>query len=361
MNEENQRRRTRRRERPVKKKKGRILAICLAALVLASVVYGVHTWADYSGSFQSSAEVTVKIPSGSSGRQIAAQLAEDGIISHKTVFYYYMRMTGAGAGLKPGSYVLRSDMSYAEIVEALSAGSEREDVARVTFPEGLSLREIADLLEEKGVCPADEFLDYLDTADLSQYDFVAELPDDDRYHRLEGYIFPDTYDFYLGEAPASVATRFLDRFEQIVDQEIRDRAEEMGMTIDEVVTLASVIQAECSYPSEMANVSGVFHNRLNDPANYPKLQSDVTVFYIRDEILPYAGSDTEDFYDQLYNTYVHNGLPVGPICSPGEDALKAALYPAEHDYYYFITDKDGNFLYAQTLAEHEANIRDAGI
>ena len=147
MNEENQRRRTRRRERPVKKKKGRILAICLAALVLAGVVYGVHTWADYSGSFQSSAEVTVKIPSGSSGRQIAAQLAEDGIISHKTVFYYYMRMTGAGAGLKPGSYVLRSDMSYAEIVEALSAGSEREDVARVTFPEGLSLREIADLLE----------------------------------------------------------------------------------------------------------------------------------------------------------------------------------------------------------------------
>ena len=180
MNDENQRRRTRRRERPVKKKKGRILAICLAALVLAGVVYGVHTWADYSGSFQSSAEVTVKIPSGSSGRQIAAQLAEDGIISHKTVFYYYMRMTGAGAGLKPGSYVLRSDMSYAEIVEALSAGSEREDVARVTFPEGLSLREIADLLEEKGVCPADEFLDYLDTADLSQYDFVAELPDDDR-------------------------------------------------------------------------------------------------------------------------------------------------------------------------------------
>ena len=88
MNEENQRRRTRRRERPVKKKKGRILAICLAALVLAGVVYGVHTWADYSGSFQSSAEVTVKIPSGSSGRQIAAQLAEDGIISHKTVFYY---------------------------------------------------------------------------------------------------------------------------------------------------------------------------------------------------------------------------------------------------------------------------------
>lgn len=121
MNEENQRRRTRRRERPVKKKKGRILAICLAALVLAGAVYGVHTWADYSGSFQSSAEVTVKIPSGSSGRQIAAQLAEDGIISHKTVFYYYMRMTGAGAGLKPGSYVLRSDMSYAEIVEALSA------------------------------------------------------------------------------------------------------------------------------------------------------------------------------------------------------------------------------------------------
>lgn len=360
MNEENQRRRTRRRERPAKKKGG-ILAVCLAVLVLAGAGYGLHTWADYSGSFQSDEEVTVTIASGSSGRQIAAKLAEDGIISHPTAFYYYIRLNGTGANLKPGSYALRSDMSYQEIVEVLSAGNQREDVARVTFPEGLSLREIADLLEEKGVCPADEFLEYLDTADLSQYDFVAELPDDDRYHRLEGYIFPDTYDFYLGEAPASVATRFLDRFEQVVDEEIRDRAQEMGMTIDEVVTLASVIQAECSYPSEMANVSGVFHNRLNDPANYPKLQSDVTIFYIRDEILPYAGSDTEDFYDQLYNTYIRNGLPVGPICCPGEDALRAALYPAEHDYYYFITDKESNFLYAETLAEHNANIRDAGI
>ena len=361
MSEENQRRRTRRRERPAKKKKGGILAICLAALVLAGIGYGVHTWADYSGTLQSSAEVTVEIPTGSSGRQIAAQLAEDGIISHKTVFYYYLRLNGSGANLKPGSYDLRSDMSYQQIVEALSAGNQREDVARITFPEGLSLREIADLLEEKGVCPADAFLDYLDTADLSRYDFVAELPDDDRYHKLEGYIFPDTYDFYIGEAPASVAGRFLDRFEQIVDQEIRDRAREMGMTINEVVTLASVIQAECSYPSEMANVSGVFHNRLDDPANYPKLQSDVTIFYIRDEILPYAGSDTENFYDQLYNTYIHSGLPVGPICSPGEDALKAALYPTDHDYYYFITDKESNFLYAETLAEHNANIRKAGI
>lgn len=361
MSEENQRRRTRRRERPAKKKKGGILAICLAALVLAGIGYGVHTWADYSGTLQSSAEVTVEIPTGSSGRQIAAQLAEDGIISHKTVFYYYLRLNGSGANLKPGSYDLRSDMSYQQIVEVLSAGNQWEDVARITFPEGLSLREIADLLEEKGVCPADAFLDYLDTADLSRYDFVAELPDDDRYHKLEGYIFPDTYDFYIGEAPASVAGRFLDRFEQIVDQEIRDRAREMGMTIDEVVTLASVIQAECSYPSEMANVSGVFHNRLDDPANYPKLQSDVTIFYIRDEILPYAGSDTEDFYDQLYNTYIHSGLPVGPICSPGEDALKAALYPTDHDYYYFITDKESNFLYAETLAEHNANIRKAGI
>ena len=361
MSEENQRRRTRRRERPAKKKKGGILAICLAALVLAGIGYGVHTWVDYSGTLQSSAEVTVEIPTGSSGRQIAAQLAEDGIISHKTVFYYYLRLNGSGANLKPGSYDLRSDMSYQQIVEALSAGNQREDVARITFPEGLSLREIADLLEEKGVCPADAFLDYLDTADLSRYDFVAELPDDDRYHKLEGYIFPDTYDFYIGEAPASVAGRFLDRVEPIVDQEIRDRAQEMGMTIDEVVTLASVIQAECSYPSEMANVSGVFHNRLDDPANYPKLQSDVTIFYIRDEILPYAGSDTEDFYDQLYNTYIHSGLPVGPICSPGEDALKAALYPTDHDYYYFITDKESNFLYAETLAEHNANIRKAGI
>ncbi|MBS4784488.1 MAG: endolytic transglycosylase MltG [Clostridiales bacterium] len=346
--------------RPRRKKSRAPLAVLLV-LLLAGGIYGGHTLADYTGAFQSSREVTVSIPDGSSGREIAALLRESGVISHPTVFYAYARFSGQGGGFKAGEYTLRSDMSYSEIAGLLVKGTLREDVATVTFPEGLTLREIAELLEQNGVCPAAEFLDYLDTADLDRYDFVAELPQDDRFRRLEGYIFPDTYQFYLGEDVSNVATRFLDRFEQVVDDEIRERADELGMSIDEVVTLASVIQAECSFPSEMPAVSGVFHNRLNNPAEYPKLQSDVTIFYIRDEILPVAGSSREDFYDQLYNTYIHNGLPVGPICCPGEDAIQAALYPEENDYYYFITDKDGNFMYAETLGQHNANISEAGI
>ena len=348
-----------RRRRPAPKKKGRILAAVLAVLLLAGAGYGAHVWADYAGAFQSGEETAVEIPSGSSGRQIAAILADADIISHPNVFYYYARLTGAN--FRSGSYTLRSDMGYAELARLLNEGTLRDDVVQVTFPEGYTLREIAAALEENGVCAGEDFLDYLDTADLSSYPMVAQIPEDDRYHALEGYIFPDTYQFYLNEEVESVAARFLDRFEQVVDEEIRDRAAELGMTIDEVVTLASVIQAECSVPSEMPMVSSVFHNRLNNPAEYPRLQSDVTIFYIRDEILPYAGSDSESFYDELYNTYIRTGLPVGPICSPGADAIEAALYPAQSGYYYFISDTEGNFLYAATLDEHNQNIRDAGI
>ena len=375
MNEENQRRRTRRRERPVKKKKGRILAICLAALVLAGAVYGVHTWADYSGSFQSSAEVTVKIPSGSSGRQIAAQLAEDGIISHKTVFYYYMRMTGAGAGLKPGSYVLRSDMSYAEIVEALSAGSEREDVARVTVPEGLSLREIADLLEEKGVCPADEFLDYLDTADLGQYDFVAELPDDDRYHRLEGYIFPDTYDFYVNDDPDRVLEKLLSNFNRKFSDDASAQLETLNtalaerwtakgydesyieahrMTIYDLVTVASMIEKETASAKESSTIASVIYNRLCDPANYPYLNVDATIVYALggvDGALTYE--DTQ--IDSPYNTYNRTGLPAGPISNPGLSSISAALNPADTSYYYYaLDDSTGLHHFSESYDEHQA-------
>lgn len=361
MSEQNREGARRRRPRPKRRRKGRGLLVALLALLLVGGIYGGHVLADYAGYFQSKEQMQISIPEGSSGREIAALLEENKIISHKNIFYLYTRLSGRGASFKSGQYMLQSDMSYEEIADLLAAGTLREDVVTVTFPEGLTLREIAGLLEQNKVCSSEEFLTYLDTADLSQYSFVDELPADGRFRRLEGYIFPDTYQFYLNEDAASVAGRFLNRFEQVVDDEIRTRAAELDLSIDEVVTLASVIQAECSYQPEMAAVSGVFHNRLNHPGEYPKLQSDVTIFYIRDEILPIEGKAREGYYDGLYNTYIHDGLPVGPICSPGEDAIWAALHPEKNDYFYFITDKEGNFMYAVTLGEHNANINEAGI
>lgn len=132
------------------------------------------------------------------------------------------------------------------------------------------------------------------------------------------------------------------------------------MTLDEAVTLASIVQKEAGDPEDMRNVSGVFHKRLANPTIQPTLGSDVTILYVENDIKPYLNVENQAMYD-AYNTYVCTGLPVGPICNPGMDAIQAALDYTPTDYYYFIADRDGNFYYARTLEEHEANIRAAGI
>ena len=258
--------------------------------------------------------------------------------------------------MQAGDYVLNSNMSYDQIIAALRAGDTVREEVRVTFYEGLSMREIADLLEEDGVCGADEFIEYVESADY-EYEFCQLIPEDGlRFRRMEGYLFPDTYDFYKGENVASVAKKFLRNFASRVYNDLYDEIQDAGMTLDEAVTLASIIQEEASNEEEMATVSSVFHNRMeNESAGLPMLQSDVTVHYIENDIKVYQSRTTQEIYD-AYNTYVCRGLPVGPICSPGLAAIKAAIHPEETSYYFFVTDVNGNYYYSRTLDEHYANV-----
>lgn len=245
---------------------------------------------------------------------------------------------------------------------SVPSSSQQEESApptvSITIPEGLTAREIADQLEINGVCNAEEFLTALTTQSFD-YPFLAQIPYDERiYLRLEGYLFPDTYEFYLDEAPADVIEQFLSRFQAHVDDALLAEIERQSMTLHEVVTLASIVQEEALDPAEMTMVSSVFHNRLKS-VDFPKLQSDVTIFYVRLNITPFVTEEQNNVYYNAYSTYECKDLPVAPICNPGLDAIRAAMYPEQSDYYYFLTDKTGKFYYAKTFAVHSANWEDA--
>lgn len=238
--------------------------------------------------------------------------------------------------------------------------STTSNVVRVTFPEGTSVSQIALLLEENGVCAASDFMaEANNPLNLEGFDF--EIPDpENRAFLLEGYLFPDTYEFYRNESAASAIKRFLKNSAEKLDGEILLRCNELGYTLDEILTLASIIQEEAGDPAEMGKVSSVLHNRLGSPS-FPKLQCDVATFYLRDYVKPYVDEARYSVLVELYNTYNCEGLPAGPITNSGIEAVRAALYPDDTDYYFFVTDSEGAYHYAETWAEHVENCDAAGL
>jgi UPF0755 protein len=303
--------------------------------------------------------IELTIESGMNAADIAKLLDEKGVIEQPITFQYYTKFRNREGIFQAGNYILNSNMSYDQIIIILRTGQTIKEEVKITFFEGMTIREIAKELQEKRVCSASEFISKIEEIEFG-LEFENMIPDVSlRFRKLEGYLFPDTYDFYIGERVDSVAKKFLVNFQNKIFPGIYEQIQDKGMTLDEVVILASIIQKEAGNREEMARVSSVFYNRMENPgAGLPRLQSDVTIFYVEEDIKPYQSRSTQDIYD-AYNTYVCYGLPVGPICSPGLDAIKAAINPAQTDYYYFVTDKNGEFYYSKTLNEHNANIRKA--
>ncbi len=236
--------------------------------------------------------------------------------------------------------------------------------ATVTFPEGFTSVQIAERLEENSVCSAADFLKLVNNEDFILslgYTFTEFIPEAERAFLLEGYVFPDTYEFYLGDSAENVLKKILRNTSAKLTGEYTLRAKELGYTLDEIITMASIIQEEAYTNESMHLISSVLHNRINSP-DYGKLQCDVTIHYVNDYILnsPYLFGDMEK-YKELYNTYKCTGLPEGPVCCPGIDAIEAALYPEESNYYYFVTDKDWNYYFSETYAEHRAKCKDVGL
>lgn len=238
----------------------------------------------------------------------------------------------------------------------------RETVT-VTFPEGFSTVQIAQRLEESGVCPAEDFMKEVNNIDIyaESFSILSGIDSKDKAYALEGYIFPDTYEFYKGENASSAIKRFLRNTDSKFSEEHRQRAKELGFTVDEVIILASIVQKEAGFKQEMPKVASVLINRLKSPS-YPKLQCDVTINYVNDYIYdsPFLSEDTSK-YGALYNTYKCDNLPAGAICNPGIDAIEAVLYAEDTNYFFFVTDSDNNYYYSATYEEHLKKCKEAGL
>ncbi len=282
---------------------------------------------------------------------IADKLVENGVIKYGWLFKLYAGFSNAEEKIDPGSYQVSSIMDYRAVVYAMRDTSDYRTIVTVTIPEGFTLEQILERLEEEQVNSYQELKETCDSYDF-EYSFLADLPLEEG--RLEGYLFPDTYDFYVNEGAISAINKLLSNFNRRLTAEMRETAEEMGYTLHEILTIASLIEKEAANSDEMSTISSVIHNRLGS-SEYKLLQIDATVQYAlpeRKEKLSY-----EDLqYDSPYNTYLYEGLPPGPICSPGLAAIRAALNPANTDYYFYALTEDGTHEFARTAEEHQAII-----
>lgn len=335
--------------------------IYVACVLLVSIflsVFIINTARDVFGVAKPDQAYEVKIGSQTTVSKIAKHLAKAGIIEHSGTFKLYTGIRYDDETVQQGNYILNSKMSYDELILTLITSSDEAETVTVSIPEGLNIVEVAELLQENKVCKAADFI--AAAKETYGFEFEEEIPENDLvFCRLEGYIFPNTHEFYVGEDPKSVVKRFLRDFQQrVMTSQLTERMKEMGMTLHETMVLASMIQEEASYLEDMYKVSSVFHNRLKDTYSFTKLQSDVTYFYAYETIADAMGTPNQAVLD-AYNTYEREGLPVGCITNPGLDAIKAALYPDETSYYYFVTDVNGDFYYASTLRGHQNNIAKA--
>lgn len=340
------------------------LAVIIAlSIVLASFVLTVAN--DITGLEKKDVEITVEIPDGASLSDIAAVLKDNGLIDNELGLIIFARLFDDSRTYQTGTFVLNPRMGYQEMLKALSQVTEKRKTVNVTVIEGKTIEEIAAILESNGVCTSVEFLKAIEETDFSKdYDFIADIPsNEDRIYKLEGYIFPDTYQFFEASDADDVIKKFLDNFDNRFNEELRAEAKKQGMTIEEVVNLASIVQKEGSSKKTMQMVAGVFHNRLDKPASYPYLQSNATLSYSLGESLIWMDEEQMKNPDP-YNSYVHKGLPPSAICNPGLDAIKAVLYPDDNDYYYFVTDSNSKFYFSKTSSQHEkqvANIKKNGV
>ncbi len=315
---------------------------------------------DIFGINQQQQEIIVQIPRGANLDDIAEILEQEGVVKSAKLFEIWDGYADMAGEYQFGSFVLNTEMSYEEIMTELKKYNIAKESVRVTFPEGSSLFDIAELLEQNGVCDADAFLEIINTTNFT-YSYMSKISDDEmKYFKMEGYAFPDTYDFYLEDNPVSVAQKFLNNLDKKITDEMYDRMTELGLTFEEFMTLASIVQAEAITKEQMENVASVYHNRLNNSAEFPKLQADPTRVYGREIKADMSIINYELI--EAYDTYESEGLPPGPICSPGLDAMMATLYPATTEYYYFCSDLDtGECYYAITLEEHNQNLRICGL
>ncbi len=285
---------------------------------------------------------------------LAKDLDKQGIINYGTVFKAYLAVKGDSADdVLAGEYQLNPSMDYGQIIDKLT-NSSSSDTLQITIPEGYSVAQVRQLLLDNHVCTADA----LDKV-LNQYPFKHDFLQDEKPVEegwLEGYLFPDTYEIYKGNGSVvDTVNKMLNNFASRYGSEITDGANELGRSMHDIVTVASLVEREAQRDDERARIAGVIYNRLNNSSEFPYLQVDASVLYGLGRT---SGKLTDEDLksDSPYNLYTTEGLPPGPICNPGYASLYAASHPESHDYYYYVAMPDGSHLFASSYEEHQRNI-----
>ena len=293
-------------------------------------------------------ETMLVIPPQATAADVGDLLEQQNLVRSGKAFTYWARLNGKDGELKAGSYRLPDGFSVPQLLEQLISG--RFELQKFTIPEGYTTAQIADLLEEKGLADRERFYQLLVNDDYP-YDFLEKLPNNEK--RLEGYLFPDTYQIVRGVDESAIIKMMLDRFaEEVADKTFPVLVEGREMSLHQIVTVASMVEREALYDSDMPLISGVIYNRLRINM---RLQIDATVQYALGTVKPrLLYSDLE--VDSPYNTYKYSGLPPGPISMPGSKALQAAMQPVtDGGYYYYLAMPNGYHVFSRTLDEHNHN------
>ncbi len=324
-----------------------LVVTLLTALVVVLVASAIFWELHHPHAPAGGASVSLDIPAGLDAREILARLGERGVLAHPLLARLYLTYGLGDPPLKAGEYKFSGEMSAIDVLDVLIRG----DVVlhRVTIPEGLSLDETAAHLSAAGFGDKQKFLDAMDDPRL-----ISDL--DPQARNLEGYLFPETYSFAKGTPEREIVARMVGMFRQRFASAIRPQMKP-GDSVHEVVVLASIVEKEAKLDSERAVIAAVYRNRLQRGM---ALFADPTVIYGLERIGRYDGNlrRSDLRYDTPYNTYLHHGLPPGPICSPGLASLKAAVQPADVPFLYFVSRNDGSHVFSRTLAEHNRNVNE---
>lgn len=342
-----------------------IFFIVVIVLSMLLSIYAVMCLNDVLAITKSSSTVTISLSESVEDTGEAVDiLADNGLIKCKNfckLFAKY-REYYVGAPYEAGVYYLNAKMGLEGMLQAMHGNASTAETVSITFPEGLTTAEIVDKLVANEVCDKASLLSVIQSVEFS-YSLVNDLKADEKIpYRLEGYLFPDTYDFFVGESASSVVKKFLSNGDAKIKEDYRKRAEELGYSMYDIITIASIIQYEAGSEEQMKEISGVIHNRLSDPTNYPSLGCDSTSDYIRNKVGPAlssTSSHTADYYLNYYSTDSSStvvGLPAGPICNPGIAAIEAALYPNDNGCYFFFHDNKGTLYTAKTYSEFKQKI-----
>ena len=331
-----------------------LISVFLCTAILSGI--GISTVNDILAINRSAEPVAVDIKENSTTDEIIDALHDKDLIKRPMICKLFYRLESKMRKAGTPEYVsgmvsLKASMGLEGMLNRVKQNQQLTETVTLYFPEGWTAEQIFEKLEKYEVCEAD-FLRKSITDVNFNFDFLSSAKATNspkRYLLLEGYLFPDTYEFFVDNNASSVLQRFLERFDEIWTDKYQERAEEMNMTVDEVIRLASIIQREAANTEQMASISSVLHNRLNNKVSFQTLDCDSTYNYVDNYVTPIVKTD---MFRQYYNTYICEGLPAGAICNPGEDAIHAALYPDDTDYCYFQHDKNGKIYLARTNAEH---------